>query len=217
MKHYLSLISLSILVSCSTIDTSRIAPGYTEAYNAIKVTIFGSDNEIDPNLISNIPYASMVVRIGKGPKALMILESVNKDKYTWVSADGVYLVIKNGKIIKTQGLPNNLNERFEPNVSWNQDNLEDLAFISYLSFINPTLNNLKVESNFVMKEEREEKLVFGNKRLKLLEEEIKSDLIGWKETNKYWLDKDYFVWMSTQYISPKLPPIHFEVTKRPSE
>ncbi len=216
MKNSISIISLFILASCSALDTSRIAPGYTEAFNAIKVSIFGSKNEIDPNLISNIPYASMIVRIGKGPKALMILESISKDKYTWVSADGVYLVIKNGKIVKTQGLPNNLNERLEPNVNWDQYSLTKLSFVSYLSFINPTLNNLKVESNFVIKEEKEEKLVFGNKKLKLIEEKISSDLIGWNETNKYWIDKNNFVWMSIQYISPKLPPIYFEVTKKPS-
>ena len=62
---------------------------------------------IDPEVIKNIPYASMLVRIGKGPEGLMILESINDDDYTWVSADGVYLVINNGKIIKTHGLNNN--------------------------------------------------------------------------------------------------------------
>ena len=40
----------------------------------------------------------MLVKIGKGPTALMILEGVNGDEYTWVSADGVYLVLKEGKI-----------------------------------------------------------------------------------------------------------------------
>ena len=40
----------------------------------------------------------------------MILESINDDDYSWVSADGVYLVINNGKIIKTHGLNNNLKE-----------------------------------------------------------------------------------------------------------
>ena len=59
------------------------------------------ENDIDPNIIKNIPYASMLVRIGKGPTALMILESINEDSFTWVSADGVYLVTKNGKIVKT--------------------------------------------------------------------------------------------------------------------
>ena len=98
MKYLLNTLAIILLASCSAIDTSRIAPGYGAAFNSIKLAIFGDNNEIDKNLIANIPYASMLVKIGKGPTALMILEGVNGDEYTWVSADGVYLVLKEGKI-----------------------------------------------------------------------------------------------------------------------
>ena len=40
--------------------------------------------------------------------ALMIWKVLIMMNILWVSADGVYLVIKEGKIIKTHGLPNNL-------------------------------------------------------------------------------------------------------------
>ena len=74
-----------------------------KAFSSIKQLIFQSDEGIDPELIESIPYASMLVRIGKGPSALMILESIKNEDYTWVSADGVYLVINNGRIIETYG------------------------------------------------------------------------------------------------------------------
>jgi len=78
------LLSLSIvLASCAIIDTNRIAPGYAEAFSSIKQLILGAENNIPPEVIQNIPYASMLVKIGKGPSALMILESV---KY--------YLIVK---------------------------------------------------------------------------------------------------------------------------
>ena len=204
-----------ILTSCSILDVNRIAPGYAEAYNAIKLNILGYDNKIDPNLISNIPYASMIVKIGKGPNALMILESVNGDVYTWVSADGVYLVIKQGRIIRTLGLPNNLSSRFDPNLSWNERINLDKESISYLSFQNPILNNLKVTSTYKAKDYKDIDLIFGEKELRLIEENIESDTIAWYASNNYWLDANNFIWKSTQYVSPKLPPIHFEVTKRP--
>ena len=120
------LLSLSILFfGCSMVDANRIAPGYVAAYEAIRLNIFGYENDIDPNVIKNIPYASMLVRIGKGPSALMILESINDDTFTWVSADGVYLVTKNGKIIKTAGLPNNLNQRLDPKLKWKDLSLKN--------------------------------------------------------------------------------------------
>ena len=33
---------------------------------------------IKPEVIKNIPYASMLLRIGKGPQGLMILESIER-------------------------------------------------------------------------------------------------------------------------------------------
>ena len=83
MKSILLLL-LIILASCATIDSNRIAPGYAEAYNSIKQLVLGVENNIPPEVIQNIPYASMLVKIGRGPSALMILESVNDEKYTWV-------------------------------------------------------------------------------------------------------------------------------------
>ena len=210
------LFSLSILFfGCSMIDTNRIAPGYVAAYEAIRLNIFGYENNIDPNVIKNIPYASMLVRIGKGPSALMILESVNEDTFTWVSADGVYLVTKNGKIIKTAGLPNNLNQRLDPKLKWKDLSSKNEEYVSYVSFKDPDLNNLKVVSDYFVGEYENHELFMTNKTLKLIEENINSNIIGWYETNSYWIDDENFIWKSTQYVTPKIPPIHYEVTKRP--
>jgi len=54
---------ISLLNSCSSIDTSRIAPGYQGAFTAIKNGILGYKDEfITPQIIKEIPYASAKVR-----------------------------------------------------------------------------------------------------------------------------------------------------------
>ncbi len=214
MKLLPKILIIISFVSCSAIDTSRIAPGYGAAFDAIKLAIFGDNNEIDTNLIANIPYASMLVKIGKGPTALMILEGINGDEYTWVSADGVYLVLKEGKIVKTEGLPNNLHSRFDSSFKWDQS-LYQQTYISYLSFRNPRLDNLKVTSIYQNNGNSNVELVFSSKNLQLVEEQIESKTIAWSETNEYWIDNNNFVWKSIQYVSPKLPPIHYRVAKKP--
>ena len=89
---------LLITASCSSIDYSRIAPGYSEAFNAIKNVIVGHEDQlITKELVENIPYASSVMKIGKGPNGLIILESINSNRLTWVSADEVYLITRNGR------------------------------------------------------------------------------------------------------------------------
>jgi len=105
MKNILLFLSFISLISCTSIDSGRIAPGYTQALSSIKNIFFGHENNIDIKVINEIPYASMLVRIGKGPSALMILESISNNNFTWVSADGIYLVTNKGRIIKTSGLP----------------------------------------------------------------------------------------------------------------
>ena len=145
----------------------------------------------------------------------MILESKNNEDYTWVSADGVYLVINNGKIIKTSGLNNNLKERLSASNAWHEAIDPKKEFVSYYTFSMPTLNNLKVTYTHSLKEIDNIELLFGTKRLQLIEEEISSTKVGWFRTNKYWVDDSNFVWKSVQNISPRLPEISFEITKKP--
>jgi len=215
MKKILFLFSIVSLISCSSLNNGKIAPGYFQAFESMTNLIFGYDNQIDPQIIENIPYASIKVRIGNGPEALMILQRVNGDEYTWVSADEVYLVIKNGKIIKTQGLPNNLFEKLTTFRGWKDITDKDEVFISYSSFRNPVLNNLEVSSKYSNEGKTELQLTFVKKELLLINERILAESIGWKKTNSYWLDENNFVWKSKQHISPRLPPIHYEITKKP--
>lgn len=215
MKPVVLIFLLVLINSCASLDRNNIAPGYIQAFYSIKEALAGSDSKISPDLIKNIPYASMLVKIGKGPEALMILESVNNENYTWVSADGVYLVINNGKIIKTSGLPNNLSEILLPSIDWDDNFLRKTKFISYFSYTLPKLNNLKVISTYSIKETRNVDLTFKSKNLKLIEERIIASEVGWSKTNRYWLDDEKFIWKSQQNISPRLPVIYYEVTKKP--
>ena len=48
-----------------------------------------------------------------------------------------------------------------------------------------------------------------------IEENINQIRLDGKE-NKYWVDDSNFVWKSIQSISPRLPKIYIEVTKKAS-
>ena len=57
MKKILQISIIVILSSCSSIDFTKIAPGYVGAYEAIKVLLNGYKNDnITPELIKNIPF-----------------------------------------------------------------------------------------------------------------------------------------------------------------
>jgi hypothetical protein len=106
---YLSFIAF-LMGSCSSLNlNNNIAPGYVDAYQSISKALFGYNSvSISKEVINNIPYASIKMKIGKGPEGLLILESLKDQKQVWISADDVYFIILNGRIIATKGLENNL-------------------------------------------------------------------------------------------------------------
>lgn len=213
-------IFILLLNGCSVLDSQNIAPGYNQAYKAIKNAIVGYENEfITSELVQQIPYASSLIRIGRGPYGLMILESKDQTRGTWVSADGAYFVINKGKIIQTKGLLNNVSYLLTPH-SFNKLDLlnipENEVYKYYYSFDFPQLSNLEVTAKYSIKEKKKIKLLNQEKELTLIHEELKNNYIGWNVLNKYWVDEDSFVWKSEQHISPKLPAIMYEVTKKPS-
>jgi len=219
MKKILSFFSILLLLyGCSIIDTKNIAPGYVKAFKTINSLLFGSNNNlITSELIDKIPYASSILKIGKGAPGLIILESLDGEKQTWVSADSVFIIMVDGRIIKTSGLINNLTRYASPfrkNVP--------LSFyvnndpISYYSYDLPLLIDLKVKSRIKMVGKEKVTLINQEKTLMLIEEYIENEYLGWKVTNKFWVDDNNFVWKSVQHISPKLPPFYIEVTKKPA-
>jgi len=217
MRQILNLVLITLCLGCA-IDFSRIAPGYTEAFKSINNLLFGyEDNIISAELIENIPYASMIITIGKGPQGLMILESKNYQDNIWVSADKVYLKERNGRIIQTRGLNNNIDELIYTVDFSDLRNIDTTkTYIYFKSFSNPTLNNLVLEAKFSIKETKLVRLVNQNLYLTLVEEKVSSKVLGWNFVNEYWIDENSYVWKSSQKISPKLPRVFIEVTKKPS-
>ena len=114
-RVYLILISTIFLDSCTSFSLQRIAPNYIDAFTNIKGSIFGfPDYPISRDLVDNIPFASLKLKIGNGSAGLLILEEKKAKNLTYVSADNVRVILHNGKIIRTSGLDNNLVEIKEP-------------------------------------------------------------------------------------------------------
>ena len=219
----LQVFTVAIVLSlgaCASITSGNVAPSYFIAFEALKDTIFGQpDNLITRGLVEKIPYASAKLKIGKGPAGLVILESIENKQYTWVSADKIFVVVKNGRIVRTLGLSNNLTSFESPKQTFKElieESNPILDYFIYCSYDNPLLINLKIQVHLTKKGFQNITILGEAKSLILIEEEISNDYIGWKAKNQYWVDpKDFFVWKSIQHISPKLPEFIFEVTKKP--
>tara|TARA_B100000989_G_C19380486_1_gene401409 strand:- start:103 stop:777 length:675 start_codon:yes stop_codon:yes gene_type:complete len=223
MKIFIKILfyffSIVTITGCSSVNLSeRIAPGYSEALLSVSRAIFGYKSEpFSKELIYQIPYASMTTKIGKGPEGLMILESVRDKKELWISADKIYFTLLNGRIISTKGLENNLSNL---ETSYEVNDLSklnvSLNYKHYYSFDNPEVHYLEVEVSYKNLGSELVDLFDRKIKLNLIEEELHNKYLGWKVKNRFWYDSEGFIWKSEQHLSPKLPMIKIEVTKKPS-
>ena len=220
LRILLGIFLTLFVLSCSSFRNSlgnNIASGYGEAFEAVRGALFGFENSlVTQDLVDEIPYASMMVKVGKGAPALMILESVNKDETNWISADNVYFRLKKGKIIQSSGLLNNLVRVEIPHYSFNLKQKIDGDHFYYYSYDQPKADNIKLLVSREIRTIENIRILEKEMELLLIEEKLINRYLGWKIKNKYWVDDEGFVWKSIQTISPKIPPIEISITKKPS-
>ena len=122
MKTLITLFILVILLSsCGAKQNSIINPVSDWFKSNIWVNSFTKvllgypDYPITREMVEGIPYASLRIKIGKGPAGLMILQEIKDDNYSYVSQDSVLIKIKKGRIIRTSRLNNNLVDYYYDN------------------------------------------------------------------------------------------------------
>ncbi len=207
---------INLMSSCSSRDL--LSSTFFTSVSPLFELLQENKDFISRDLVNSIPYASALISFGTKQKSLVILGKKENSVNTWISADKIIFEEKNGIIIRTVGLPNDLFQKLGPKrYDYSEIIKKEQANSFYYSFRKPTLNNLKVEtlSRFVRKENVS--ILGHHKELLLIEETLLSKKINWKRTNQYWVDpKSFFVWKSIQHLSPRLPPLIIEVTKKPA-
>ena len=218
ISKFLTIFYCFFIISCAQ-NPNLVSSSFSTIFSLVSDDLFKKENGISPEVIESIPYASSLINFKKSPKSLVILQSKQKDTYTWVSSDSRVFLTKNGRIIGTMGLPNDLYKIERPNISFKEilNKTGSINYVAYYSFKKPSLNNLKVEISVEVIGRKKINILRKEKDLILVEERLISKKINWKRTNRFWVDpKTFFVWKSEQNISPKLPMLTLEITKKPA-
>tara|TARA_B100001769_G_scaffold252652_1_gene227204 strand:+ start:629 stop:1300 length:672 start_codon:yes stop_codon:yes gene_type:complete len=205
-----------LLSGCSQFN--YLSPSYSSTYDLLINRFTDKESIINKSLIDNIPYASSLISFGNNNKSLIILESAKENKNTWISSDKIKIIESNGRVLRSIGLPNDLYSIQRPELNFNMIIEEGkFSYIAYYSFRNPLLNSLKVEVQSIKVGKEVVEILGLKKELILIEENLYSPAINWSAKNKFWYDPATdFVWKSRQFLSPKLPFLDIEVTKKPA-
>ena len=94
LRGFFLMAFLLTSVACASVNSDRVAPAFNIALESITGVLFGySGPIITREIVESIPYASVMVKIGKGTNGLLILESKTDNRFAWVSKDNVYIEI----------------------------------------------------------------------------------------------------------------------------
>lgn len=198
------------------------------ACNGMNRSDFDSLVQIGTNLMADdpgvtlkqaaaVPYASIGVRIGGGRESMLILASETGEQHLWTSAQKIAITTRNGRIVTTAGLENNLGALYSVEASTPKGEGATEKFT--MDF--PELGVYGVIVSCVDKRASEEtiKILGQDIKTKRIESACKSQSreLSWTFENTYWTDPENgFLWRSIQHVNPQLAPVEIEVL-RPQE
>lgn len=210
MTKFRILILTLLISSCSNF------PLYNYGYNVVKENYLSLDSVVvDEEYVKKAKYAFIRVRFGSSRSALLTLLRSKDGVLEWISADDIRLYTYNGKIVKTFGLPNDIEIL---NFRENYASLKSQKESSYITnFYEPKLleqvTSIKIQNKGYKKIKNP---VQGKAKLTtvLIEEKIFVESINWGRKNKFYFNPENQIEMTTQYLHPFSTPITIEFIKK---
>lgn len=182
MTRYL-ILSFLLISSCAFVDYERLP-------NLVYRAVAGAEDiNIDEEFIKQQEFSFVKVKMGRQSIAIMALSTIDSNKYRWVSENGEAIITKEGRIIKTEGLPHNVDV-----ISTNKNKEGSYSSIVFLR--DP---EAIVTKNILLSK-------INAKEATYLETFLVKN-INWKGENFFKFNNNGLVIYSKQSIHPKLPQI----------
>lgn len=207
------------LAGCSS-DSS------TSTVNLFRNTITsktpGENYPLNAQQIRDLRYATLGIRIGSNPPAVLVLATVDGDNLRWVSADRVIFVTNSGWLMRTQGLPRDLaatrwigDQPQNPLRSFIQTGtLPARGVYREMDLLRGDENGVAVESRFELRPDELIEIQGKQHACRRLDEIANMRAWRWETRNSFWIDsQDGRVWRSVQQYCPEIPPMRLEVLK----
>jgi len=180
----------------------------------------GSDGvQLTDDDIQNMRYASQYMSINDGPQLFVVLAYDENGQQKWVTQDRATIVTQNGRVVKTVGLDDNLQQvtnlgddplvkvnqiidgaRWTRQMAWSERQQARMA-TARSTFSWQGTDTLKVGSSVTP--------------VRVLDEEVTAAGTTWN--NRYWVDDAGQIRQSKQYIGPDYWPITTVLLKAAKE
>ncbi len=217
-----SAVRRKILLSCAVLLSGALggcsSGGNTDLRSVASIITLslGPPQHVTIKQAASIPYATIGIRLGKGPQAIATLATDDGGQRLWASGQKVMIATtRSGQIQRTVGLPNNLtwlmpSGSTEANPSarrsvWSADFADLGVYAATIQCDAVASANVQIS-------------ILGN-RIATRRTNIRCVVpqLNWSFQNAYWTDQQTGqVWRSIQHVHPKLDPIEIETLRPPS-
>jgi Group 4 capsule polysaccharide lipoprotein gfcB, YjbF len=171
------------------------------------------DTPIDLAALREKPYASQLVRIGKGPKSSMILAEIQGETQLWIGADRSLLYMRHGRIIKTAGLYYDIHTIALTPPPWMGGAVQQHLIMDWKY---RGLFGVHCDSLFTAKGHFSVLVADVVQELQLWEEALSCPQLKWRVVNSYWVAPETgVVWQSEQTPGADLPIMRLEIIRSP--
>jgi hypothetical protein len=208
---HFKIIILILITSCSHI-------GIYEELGTYFKNIFSEPDDLSPEEVNRVKFASIQMRLGNNPNTLIVLEEDKQGILKWTSSNAVKIYTNKGIITRFMGIENELDilevDKDHPILKASLSKEKVINLTSFYTFRNPDLFRLPIKTKFYYSDSEDLDILGENYKVDIYKEEAQDNLINWKFTNFFWVNqKTKKVIKSIQAITPKNPKVHFTVTK----
>src|SRR5712671_8135020 len=101
MSKFLSLPLVFLLTACANSDVEQVGDFVLSSFDK-------TQQKVSRERAAAVPYATMGVELGSSAQALLILGTIAQDELDWFAGEQVFVRTRNGRVIRTAGLPYDL-------------------------------------------------------------------------------------------------------------
>lgn len=194
-------LSLAMLAACSSVSRGSL--------ESVRLAMTGETVHPTAASVAATPYFQMQVNAPAG-EAILILASAERGRLGWYGNGHDIVFTRDGAVVKTVGLPQNLDGSAFPSGNPFQTGLqrlqEPLDYSRRMDWSPGYRYGVVVQAHMEPKGLEDIDILGTVHHLRRIEERLTVPGLGIHMTNHYWVDPaDGFIWKSRQYIAPGFP------------
>ena len=210
MRRFLPIPLVLLLTAC--VQDSDVVQAGTFILNSFdKSTV-----KIPRERAAAVPYATMGMELGSSAQALLVLGTITQDELDWFAGEQVFVRTRNGRVIRTAGLPYDLGGLRNLSTNAMRGGPTNSSAPQQFSLDFPDLGVFGATAQCSPKDMGDDSVeIFGSRiPTRHVVEHCTVPVLRWNFDNEFWQDRTSgYVWRSSQHIHPKSPPLILEVLR----